>query len=67
MTFKRVIRVIVLEDVTTTGNSLIKAVKAVISNGGIVEKAYVIVDRDEGAIDNLKNGRSGFRTNCIGK
>jgi orotate phosphoribosyltransferase len=48
-------RVIVLEDVTTTGNSLIKAVKAVISNGGIVEKAYVIVDRDEGAISNLKD------------
>ncbi|MGB7968316.1 MAG: orotate phosphoribosyltransferase, partial [Methanobacterium sp.] len=48
-------RVIVLEDVTTTGNSLIKAVKAVISNGGIVDKAYVIVDRNEGAIANLKN------------
>jgi orotate phosphoribosyltransferase len=48
-------RVIVLEDVTTTGNSLIKAVKAVISNGGIVEKAYVIVDRNEGAIANLKS------------
>ncbi len=48
-------RVIVLEDVTTTGNSLIKAVEAVVSNGGIVEKAYVIVDRDEGAVTNLKN------------
>jgi orotate phosphoribosyltransferase len=48
-------RVIVLEDVTTTGNSLIKAVKAVLSSGGIVEKAYVIVDRNEGAIINLKN------------
>ena len=46
-------RVIVLEDVATTGNSLIKAVKAVISNGGIVEKAYVVVDRDEGAISDL--------------
>ena len=46
--------VIVLEDVTTTGNSLINAVKAVMENGGIVEKAYVIVDRNEGAIDNLK-------------
>jgi orotate phosphoribosyltransferase len=48
-------RVIVLEDVTTTGNSLIKAINAVLSNGGIVEKAYVIVDRNEGAITNLKN------------
>ena len=46
--------VIVLEDVTTTGNSLVKAVKEIIANGGKVEKAYVIVDRNEGAIDNLK-------------
>jgi len=46
--------VIVLEDVTTTGNSLINAVKAVSENGGLVKKAYVIVDRNEGAIDNLK-------------
>ena len=48
-------RVIVIEDVTTTGNSLIKAVKAVVANGGIVEKAYVIVDRNEGAIASLKS------------
>jgi orotate phosphoribosyltransferase len=47
-------RVIILEDVTTTGNSLLKAVKAVLAGGGIVDKAYVIVDRNEGAIDNLK-------------
>lgn len=47
-------KVIVLEDVTTTGGSLIKAVKAVSENGGMVKKAFVIVDRDEGAIDNLK-------------
>jgi orotate phosphoribosyltransferase len=47
-------KVIVLEDVTTTGGSLIKAVKAVSENGGLVNKAFVIVDRDEGAIDNLK-------------
>ncbi len=47
-------RVIILEDVTTTGNSLIKAVKAVLGNGGFVKKAFVIVDRNEGAIGNLK-------------
>ena len=46
--------VIVLEDVTTTGNSLINAIKAVKENKGIVKKAYVIVDRNEGAIENLK-------------
>lgn len=47
-------KVVVLEDVTTTGNSLIKAIKAVSSNGGIVNKAFVVVDREEGAIKNLK-------------
>ena len=47
--------VIVVEDVTTTGNSLLKAIKAIEENGGNVKKALVVVDRDEGAIENLKN------------
>ena len=47
--------VIVLEDVTTTGNSLLKAIQAVKSNGGLVKKAFVVVDREEGAIINLQN------------
>lgn len=47
--------VIVVEDVTTTGNSLLKAIKAIEENGGNVKRAIVIVDRDEGAIENLKN------------
>lgn len=46
--------IIVVEDVTTTGNSLIKAIKALEENGGIIKKAFVIVDRDEGALENLK-------------
>lgn len=47
-------KVVVMEDVTTTGNSLIKAIKAVSTNGGIVNKAFVVVDREEGAIENLE-------------
>lgn len=46
--------VVVVEDVTTTGNSLIKAIKAVSSNGGLVKRAFVVVDREEGAVENLK-------------
>ena len=46
--------VVVVEDVTTTGNSLLKAIKAIEENGGNVKRAVVIVDRDEGAIENLK-------------
>ncbi|NYB51931.1 MAG: orotate phosphoribosyltransferase [Methanobacteriaceae archaeon] len=47
-------KVIVVEDVTTTGNSLLKAVKAVLDNGGVVERTFVVVDREEGAVEKLK-------------
>ncbi|MBE2900631.1 orotate phosphoribosyltransferase [Methanothermobacter thermautotrophicus] len=47
-------RVAVVEDVTTTGGSLLKAVRAIQENGGIVEKAFVVVDREEGAVDEFK-------------
>ena len=47
--------VIVVEDVTTTGGSLLKAIKVIKDNGGIVKRAFVVVDREEGAIDAFKN------------
>jgi orotate phosphoribosyltransferase len=47
-------KVIVVEDVTTTGKSLLKAVKAVIDNGGQIERAFVVVDREEGAVEKLR-------------
>ena len=43
--------VIMLEDVTTTGNSTWRAVEAVREIGGVVNKVVVIVDRQEGAAD----------------
>ncbi|MEN4007103.1 MAG: orotate phosphoribosyltransferase [Methanobacteriaceae archaeon] len=46
--------VVVVEDVTTTGNSLLKAIRAIEENGGNVKKAIVVVDRAEGAIENLE-------------
>jgi orotate phosphoribosyltransferase len=46
--------VVVVEDVTTTGNSLINAIKSVSENGGVVKKAFVVVDRAEGALENFK-------------
>jgi orotate phosphoribosyltransferase len=46
-------RVVVVEDVTTTGNSLLKAVEAVKDSGGVVVRALVAVDREEGALENL--------------
>jgi len=53
--------VVVVEDVTTTGNSLLKAVEAIRYNGGIVESAYVVVDRDEGATNNLRKADINFK------
>lgn len=47
-------KVIVLEDVTTTGGSAMKAVKAVRDQGGTVGKIVTIVDRLEGARENLQ-------------
>ena len=41
--------VVVVEDVTTSGGSLLKAIKAIEDNGGVVKKAISIVDRLEGA------------------
>lgn len=45
----------VVEDVTTTGGSLLESIEVIESNGGIVKKAFVVVDRDEGAIKTFKD------------
>ncbi|MGL4669022.1 MAG: orotate phosphoribosyltransferase [Methanobacteriaceae archaeon] len=45
--------VIVVEDVTTTGNSLLKAIKAIKSEEGVVKRAFVIVDREDGAVESF--------------
>lgn len=55
-------KVIVVEDVTTTGHSLLKAVRAVQDNGGVVERTFVVVDREEGAVEELKKTGDNFRT-----
>ena len=46
--------VVIVEDVSTTGGSLLKAINAIQDNGGNVVKAFVVVDRKEGAIENFK-------------
>ncbi len=46
--------IMLIEDVTTTGNSLLDAVKTIRKAGGTVKKAMVVVDRDEGAIELLE-------------
>lgn len=42
-------RVVILEDVVTTGGSLLKAAAAVVDAGGEIAGIHVLVDREEGA------------------
>lgn len=46
--------VIVVEDVSTTGGSLLKAIRAINDNGGNVKRAFVVVDREEGASETFE-------------
>lgn len=45
--------VLLVDDVATTGGSLVSAVRAIRDAGGIVERALVVVDREEGARERL--------------
>ena len=45
--------VIIIDDVATTGGSLIKSIQALRACGVTVRKALVLVDRQEGAAENL--------------
>lgn len=47
-------KIIIVEDVTTTGSSLLKAAEIIREEGGKVERALVVVDREEGAYELLK-------------
>lgn len=47
-------RVVILEDVTTTGGSAMKAIEAVKADGAIVDRVITVVDRLEGAAETFK-------------
>lgn len=52
-------KVLLIEDVTTTGGSTVRSVEIVRAAGGIVDRALVVVDRDAGAVAKL--GAIGVR------
>jgi orotate phosphoribosyltransferase len=56
-------KVIIVDDVATTGTSIISAVDIMRANGGIVEDAVALVDRHEGAEDKLK--KMGVRLSAV--
>lgn len=55
-------RIVIVEDVTTTGGSAIKAVDAVKDAGGNVVMVFTMVDRDEGAAEAFKDAGIEFRS-----
>jgi orotate phosphoribosyltransferase len=55
-------RVVVVEDVTTTGGSAMKAVEAVRDAGGEVALVFTMVDREEGANEAFKEAGLPFRS-----
>ena len=56
-------RVILVDDVATTGKALIEAKEALEKIGVKIEKALVIVDRNEGAAENLS--KAGLKLESI--
>lgn len=45
---------LIIDDVSTTGESIINSAKVVRENGGIVNSSLVIIDRGQGSIENLR-------------
>jgi orotate phosphoribosyltransferase len=56
-------RVVVVEDVMTTGGSSLKAVRAVREMGCLCDRVLGVVDREQGARENLK--KEGCRAEAI--
>ena len=55
-------RVVIVEDVTTTGGSALKAVDVVREAGGEIAFVFTMVDREEGAADTFKDAGLAFRS-----
>jgi orotate phosphoribosyltransferase len=47
-------KVVIVDDVATTGTTVSSAIEIMRANGGIVEDVVALVDRHEGAEDKLK-------------
>ena len=56
-------RILLVDDLVTTGLSLQKAAKTIISEGGLVTDAVVLLDRQEGGKERL--AKSGLRVHAL--
>jgi orotate phosphoribosyltransferase len=55
-------RIVIVEDVTTTGGSAIKAAEAVRDAGGDIVMVFTMVDRQEGATEGFQAANLPFRS-----
>jgi orotate phosphoribosyltransferase len=55
-------RVVIVEDVTTTGGSAIKAAEAVRDSGADIVMVFTMVDREEGADESFRKAGLAFRS-----
>lgn len=46
-------RIVVIEDLITSGGSIVKSVEAMRAEGLIIEHAIVLIDREQGGVENL--------------
>jgi len=53
-------RVLVVEDVTTSGGSVIKTIQIIRENQGIVDEVLAVVDRESGAEEKLRGSDASF-------
>lgn len=53
-------RVLIIEDVTTSGGSVIKSIQILRENKAIVDEVVVVVDRESGAEEKLINAEVAF-------
>jgi orotate phosphoribosyltransferase len=56
-------RVVVVEDVVTSGGSALRAIEAVVGSGGLVAGVLAVVDRDEGGRASIES--AGHHLTCL--
>ena len=50
--------ILIVEDIATTGGQVLEAAKAIVSLGAKVERIVAVIDREEGARENIES--AGF-------
>lgn len=55
-------RVLLVEDIATTGGQVLEAARAIVDMGGTVERIVAVIDRLEGARENIEGAGHAFES-----